>query len=309
MATAGALAAALQMSCDSAPEPGSITDVGAALLAFDVTSIEMGLLRDTVVVLRNLGGAAAVNITITAEPLHGEIGTPIGGTVGVSPATVTTLGSGDTVAVDLSVALASGVSWGGYLTTLTASVDTVSSASVDVSLRVPSEISSVIIIGSGDSLRQGDVIQLQVTATDTTGAAVPGAVIVLETTSATSGFVSSDARFVGYDPGVAEIVATVKDRADTVSVVIVARGVSGNFTSVGQGVVTSRFTSDMWVHGTTAYTGTWATRGATGIGNTLYVWDVTTPSSPVLTDSVEIKAATGNDVKVLPTDSQTMSVN
>lgn len=298
LAAASALAAALQMSCDSGTDVGATTDVGAAVLAFDVTSIEMGLLRDTVVVLRNLGGAAAVSITITAEPLHSEIGTAIGGSVGVSPATVTTLGPGDTVAVDLSVAPTSGVAWGEYLTTLMASVDTVSSTSVDVSLRVPSEISNVTITGAGDSLRQGDVIRLQVTVTDTTGAAVSDAVTILETTSATSGFVSSDARFVGYDPGIAKIVATVKDRADTVSVVIVARGGSGNFTSVGDGVVTSRFTSDVWVQGTTAYTGTWATRGATGVANMLYVWDVTTPSLPVRTDSVEVDAVTVNDIKV-----------
>jgi hypothetical protein len=42
---------------------------------------------------------------------------------------------------------------------------------------------------------------------------------------------------------------------------------------LGLGEVGERWTSELWVHGAYAYTGTWGTRGANR-GNTLYVWNV-----------------------------------
>lgn len=68
------------------------------------------------------------------------------------------------------------------------------------------------------------------------------------------------------------------------------------FSVVGQGRVVSRFTSDLWVHGAAAYTGTWGQRNEPG--NTLYVWDITQPELPVLVDSVMVDAGTVNDVKI-----------
>ena len=53
------------------------------------------------------------------------------------------------------------------------------------------------------------------------------------------------------------------------------------FTLVGRGIVAEPPTSDLWVHGTVAYTGT-DDIFATGIvANTLFVWDVSNPATPV----------------------------
>jgi hypothetical protein len=98
--------------------------------------------------------------------------------------------------------------------------------------------------------------------------------------------VTSDARFVGYTPGTARIVARVSDLADTLEISIGDRGVSGGpsrFAVVGRGSVSSRFTSDLWLHGDFAYTGTWNCR-AGSCGNRLNVWDVSVPASPQLSD-------------------------
>ena len=71
---------------------------------------------------------------------------------------------------------------------------------------------------------------------------------------------------------------------------------------VGRGSIEDRFTSDLWVHGDVAYTGTWGVRArpnGPGLrGNRLYVWDVSDPTEPLLADSVSVDAATVNDVKV-----------
>lgn len=73
------------------------------------------------------------------------------------------------------------------------------------------------------------------------------------------------------------------------------------FTVVGAGLVTDRYTSDLWVRGDFAYTGTWGARtvdGQSRFGSTLNVWDVSDPASPALVDEVAVDAGTVNDVKV-----------
>lgn len=76
------------------------------------------------------------------------------------------------------------------------------------------------------------------------------------------------------------------------------------FEVVGRGPITKTHTSDLWVfrgrNGRDyAYLGTWgACRGC--YGDRLYVFDVTEPSRPVLTDSVMVDARVVNDVKVNP---------
>ena len=62
------------------------------------------------------------------------------------------------------------------------------------------------------------------------------------------------------------------------------------FTVVGHGNLTTG-TSDVWVHGTVAYTGTFG-------GNTLWVWDVSNPATPVRGASVVVDAGNVNDVKI-----------
>lgn len=75
------------------------------------------------------------------------------------------------------------------------------------------------------------------------------------------------------------------------------RSLSGSFTTVGQGVETDHWTSDLWIHGNFAYTGTWASRNGV-VGDKLFVWDITDPAAPVLTDSVTADASVVGDVKI-----------
>ncbi|MQA90760.1 MAG: hypothetical protein GEU90_11055 [Gemmatimonas sp.] len=76
----------------------------------------------------------------------------------------------------------------------------------------------------------------------------------------------------------------------------------GSFEVVGRGPVTESQTSDIWVFEGVdgrdyAYVGTWG--GCSGcFGDRMYVWDVTDPMAPALTDSVVVDARVVNDVKV-----------
>ncbi len=69
-------------------------------------------------------------------------------------------------------------------------------------------------------------------------------------------------------------------------------------TSLGLGAVPDRYTAELWVRGTTAYTTTWGTRSATGRGNAIKIWDVSA-NVPVLVDSIIVAdAGTLGDVQV-----------
>ncbi len=62
------------------------------------------------------------------------------------------------------------------------------------------------------------------------------------------------------------------------------------FTVVGHGSLSAQRTSDLWIHGTVAYTGTFG-------GSTLWVWDVSNPAAPVRAASLVVDAGSVNDVK------------
>jgi hypothetical protein len=72
-------------------------------------------------------------------------------------------------------------------------------------------------------------------------------------------------------------------------------------TAVGGGNnVPDRFTSDLWVHGNYAYTGTWGpvSRGG-NIGDVLKIWSLSASGAPTLVDSINVSdISTVSDVQV-----------
>jgi hypothetical protein len=83
-------------------------------------------------------------------------------------------------------------------------------------------------------------------------------------------------------------------------VVFTATGVAAasQLTVVGGGDnVPERFSSDLWVHGNYAYTGTWGLRDE--VGNTLKVWSLSTAGAPTLVGSITVpNIGTVSDVQV-----------
>ena len=67
-----------------------------------------------------------------------------------------------------------------------------------------------------------------------------------------------------------------------------------DLTVQGQGVVTDRYTAELWVVGNTAYTTTWGSRTTNGVlarGDAVKIWDVAS-STPTLVDSLVLSNAT-----------------
>ena len=160
----------------------------------------------------------------------------------------------------------------------------------------PESAASVTITGPS-SARQGDPTAYTAEARDASGTVVSEPSLTWSVEASSAGLITQQGEFVGYAPGSATIVASAMGVSGTLGVTVDARGLSGNFDLLGRGIVMDHFTSDLWVHGSHAYTGTWGIRGA-GLGNALFVWDIATPAVPALTDSVKIDAITVNDVKV-----------
>jgi len=153
------------------------------------------------------------------------------------------------------------------------------------------------------SLRTGDVMHFSAHPLDGAGGEVPDAPV--EWSAATVGGTGQVAvtldpqgTFVADEPGVYRITATVGDISRVAEVTASPRPPRRAVRLEAHGVVPAEAgsTTDLWVFEGTdgrdyAYTGTLAAA-------TMYAWDVTDPTHPVITDSVKVDGRRQNDVKI-----------
>ncbi len=119
---------------------------------------------------------------------------------------------------------------------------------------------------------------------------------------ATEGIVTGEGRFVAYEAGSVRVVAEAQGAADTFTVSVEERSIpTGQFRTLHNASVETRYTSDHWEHGSAAYSGTWSCRDVPGgaCGDALLVWDLSA-GAPTLVDSVIVDARVVNDIKVSP---------
>ncbi len=152
--------------------------------------------------------------------------------------------------------------------------------------------------------RSGDVFKLDAKALDKDGNVVADAPITYsfsgesyDVSASSSGMITNDGQFVADEPGLYTINATCGPAAASVTVSAAERNVSRKIEVIGQGSMSTKHTSDLWVwEGVDgkdyAVTGTW------GADGTAYFWDVTDPAAIHLVDSIQVDARTVNDVKV-----------
>ena len=155
-------------------------------------------------------------------------------------------------------------------------------------------------------VRTGDVINLEAKALDKKGKMVPDAPFyfsfIAETDDqelgrGTAAQVDQEGRFVANKAGIYTIMVKSGNRVAEKTVEVTPRNVQSELVLVGQGKVSDKHTSDLWVwEGVDgrdyAVTGTW---GADGMA---YFWDVTNPANPVTIDTIQVDARTVNDVKI-----------
>ncbi|MFW6080161.1 MAG: hypothetical protein ACODAE_11100 [Gemmatimonadota bacterium] len=177
--------------------------------------------------------------------------------------------------------------------------DVEDSATVEV---VDNPVHSLEISPARAEVRTGDVVRFSVRALDAGERPVEDAPVVYTVTAGDASrragaAVYDDGAFVAEEPGTYRVVASVGGVANEAVVVAERRDEELRAERIGLGLQSEHPTSDLWVFRGRdgrdyAYVGTHLG------GQTMYAWDVTDPSNPVLTDSVVVDARVVNDVKV-----------
>ena len=278
---------------------------GPTMLEFTQASLDLEEAREATVWVKNTGARAEGPIAILPGPITGAGGTEImGAQIEVDPGEIPTLDPGTSAPVELTLLLPDDPAPGDYEVSLRASVADELQAELGIAFTIiplpPIGTAASIEITAGSaSPRQGDVERYTVSTLDADGNAITDQSLLWTVDPAEAGLVETDARFVGYEPGDAQIIATASGLADTLSITITDRNApSGSFNVIGMGDTGERSTSDLWVHGDYAYTGTWGCSGSANCGDRLRVWDIRNPASPDLVTEVVVDARTVNDIKV-----------
>jgi hypothetical protein len=138
--------------------------------------------------------------------------------------------------------------------------------------------------------RTGDVVKLVAVARDARGTAVTG-VPVRWSVSGGGALVDHDGYFVAEDPGVYTVTASVGSVGSATSVQVVPRNDPRRVTSVAHAAFPSgTMGAEVWPFGDVVYVST--------IGTHVYVFDITDPTAPKLTDSLVVDARVINDVSL-----------
>ncbi|MCL7970404.1 MAG: hypothetical protein M8867_12345 [marine benthic group bacterium] len=274
-------------------------------LAFEPGTVSLGESRSTLIRIRNSGTAAAGPVDLMASAVRASGGTAIpGASLSVTPARIATLNPGDERDLTVDLSLPQGLAGGSYDVGLEARAGGETLASLDVAFAVVPPtgpaVGSVEISGPAAGLEQGEVFRFTVEVRDPDGAPVVDPQVGWRVLPAGAGLVTTDGRFVAYEPGSIQVVAEAQAAADTFALTSAARAApTGQFRTIANGSVETRYTSDHWEHGSTAYSGTWSCRNVPGgaCGDALFVWDLSA-GAPALVDSVIVDARVVNDIKV-----------
>jgi len=289
----------------STPELASVDQDGV------VTGLNPGMARITAVVE---GQPASVSVVVRALPpaeLRAAVGTDVPYAGQVVPVRISAFNRlGEPVedpeltwsSSDPSVAA---VDAAGLVFARSEGAATISVTGADVSttaeLRVrPDPGVSYTLEPIQSRVRTGDVIRFSATAETASGETLQafpewslsgvGAQIEDE---------AGEGVFVAEEPGTYRVTARMGER-DVVSgvVVVEARGADAELLQVGRGGIAEHHSGDVWVFEGVdgrdyAYIGTF-------MWDWMKVWDVTDPSNPILTDSLQLDARRINDVKIHP---------
>jgi hypothetical protein len=275
-------------------------------LEFSEQMLELGYERAAVVEIRNSGGSAVGPVEIQPGSIRDPSGVSVpGARVLATPTEIATLNPGAASTVSLDVSLQGTLAPGRYDASVVARAGGEASATLAVHFQVPTAeevtAASLTIGPIPESLRQGDVLWMTVEVRDADGVPLDGAPVTWNVDPAGAGYVGANGQFVGYAVGPVTLTAQVGAAVDDATLTVMDRALSGSFAVVGEGRESQRFTSDLWLSGEYAYTGTWGGRQSSGglaFGNTMFAWNASDPSEPRKVGSVRVDARTVNDVKV-----------
>jgi hypothetical protein len=287
-------------SCDSPTDPG-------ANVYFTSSSVTLDAWMEGLVTLVNDREEPVAGLRFDVDPVENEGGARVPGVEIATLAGWSTLPPGLQMEIGIRAHVGPGLQPGTYRTTVTARSDGVALASVEVLFELeasspPAEVVAVEILPPTEPVVQGDVTELRARGLTLDGSPVPDLDFRWEIDPPDAGYFGEGGRFVPYREGSWTVTAHSGGYADSAVVQVQPRQRPvGEFEVVGRGWVDDRFTSDLWVWGDVAYTGTWGTRTTDAgslPGNTLHVWDISDPTDPARVHSLQVDAGRVNDVKM-----------
>jgi len=225
----------------------------------------------------------------------GDPTTVIGGTVQLEAAAATQVGDPVPVEVQWSSAApriasvdAGGLVWGRNAGTATIQAKSVGlTATLDVVVRA-NPVRGLNVTGPTTPVRTGDVVVLKAQLLDGNGRPTSGAP-VRWSVSGRGAEVYPDGGFVAEQPGAYTVTATVGDRSAVVAVRVVPRADPRSVIQVGHATLPGGLEGgEVWPMGDVVYVST--------IAGSVFVFDVTNPAAPKLTDSLVVDARLVNDV-------------
>lgn len=296
-----AAALLLLASCSLTAEPDAPPH-----LEFSESVLDLGTLREGQIEVRNTGGQSVGPVELLVSGVRDANGATVPGSYLVTdPQEIPTLNAGAVRMVSVSLSVQGSLIPGEYDGAITARGGQDTSAQMAVRFLVlddrDSSVVSVEILSSQTTARVGDVVELPVEVRAANGTVFQGISVSWSLVPPDAGYLGSTGQFVSYQTGNVTLVARAGAASDTLRLDVSERGLTGSFEIVGRAQESYRYTSDLWLHGTVAYAGTWGSRSVRGrinLGNTLNIWDIADPSSARKAFSLEIDARTVNDTKV-----------
>ncbi|MDQ3520369.1 MAG: Ig-like domain-containing protein [Gemmatimonadota bacterium] len=161
------------------------------------------------------------------------------------------------------------------------------SGKIDVMVR-PNRVRAIVVSPINEAVRTGDVVALAATLKDAQGKQVTGA-SAHWSVSGLGASVDQEGRFVANSPGSYPVTASVGGISASTAVRVVRRSDRRQVTMVAHIALPKDLqTAEVWPIGDVLYLST--------VAGKLYVFDIRNPSTPVLTDSLEVDARVMNDV-------------
>lgn len=255
----------------------------------------------------NAGSRAVGPVHLEGGVLTAAGGPAPGLVVALAPGEIPTLNPGDVRDAEAVLSWSGPAPVGDFRLAITAEAGGAEAASLTFDLRVAPppdpRVGSIEIVLPAEPV-QGEGYPSPVVVRDTLGAVLDDAGPHLSFSPGVGAWHRDGVGFVALSPGPLTVVARAGEAADTVEVVVRPRGRRVRLNPVAETRFTRRHTSDLWVRGGAAWTGSWGTRDAGDgprHGDMLYSWRLESGGVPLLVDSLRLDARTVNDIKVHPT--------
>jgi hypothetical protein len=148
---------------------------------------------------------------------------------------------------------------------------------------VANTLTSLAIEPESVNVRTGDVVTFKTRAEGVSGAFAPHWEV-----SGQGANVYPDGGFVAEEPGTYVVTATIGDRVASASVVVKRRSDEHQLDVIGRALVKDVQFAEQWIIGDYAYLST--------ISDRFFVYDVSDPAHPKLTDTIKVDARIINDI-------------